>query len=289
MRAEVKEMQRLGKGGELPSSLEARAGTFLHEAHPLRGLSETEIGAIEKQLFAREHARRGVRLIPVLVALAVLLLAGTVTALASGWRPSVLFLGSPDATPKVAPPLVKVRAKATALAPAAAEATQPASPATSPQTRPQPSSRRLARVEDSASLVSRVGESAPSEGALSVEARSLADALARWRRDGKAEAALALLAAHQRRFPHGGLWVEAQVARAEILLALSRREQALVVLDSLTLTNLPRARELETLRCELRAQAGRCPDARADLIRVLSSTANDELAKRAIHALAACP
>ena len=117
----------------------------------------------------------------------------------------------------------------------------------------------------------------------------MADALARWRHDGKAEAALALLTVHERRYPQGALSGEARVARAEILLALSRKEQALAVLDSLTLTSLPRARELATLRGELRAQAGRCQDARADLARVLSNTATDDLGKRASRALAVCP
>ena len=52
---------------------------------------------------------------------------------------------------------------------------------------------------------------------------------------------------------------------------------------------MPRARALETLRGELRAQADRCQDARIDLARVLSSTALDDLGKRAARALATCP
>ena len=293
MRAEEMEMQRLGQGGEHPSTLEARAGMFLHEARPRLGLAEREIGAIEKQLFGRAHARRGARLLPVLAALAVLFVAGTVMALAGGWRPRVPFLGSLDETSNVSsPPPTRARAKgsaAAALVPVEPEAEQSRANLSPPEPRREPPSRRLARSANAGSPAAEVKEIATAEGALSGEARSLADALARWRRDGKAEAALALLGAHQRRFPHGALWVESQVARAEILLALSRREQALAVLDSLTLANLPRARELETLRCELRAQAGRCPDARADLIRVLSSTANDELGKRASRAFSVCP
>lgn len=124
---------------------------------------------------------------------------------------------------------------------------------------------------------------------LGVEARSLADALERWRRDGNGEAALTLLAGHERRYPRGALWVETRVARAEILLSLSRNPEALAALDSLSLANLPRARELSTLRGELRAQAGRCAEARVDLARVLSSTETDELGKRARRALSSCP
>jgi hypothetical protein len=115
----------------------------------------------------------------------------------------------------------------------------------------------------------------------------LADALASWRRDGNAEAALTQLGAHQGRFAHGALAVEAKVARAEILLSLARRDQALGVLDSLSLAGLPRARELAVLRGELRAQRGRCRDARADLGGVLGG--QDELARRAAAAMASCP
>jgi hypothetical protein len=261
---------------------------FLESARPKTGLAETDIGAIEKRLLGRERARRGLRLSPVLVALAVLLVAGTVMALAGGWRPRAFFasfMGSQNDMPSPAP--AKARAKGQGGTAAVPIAPQPTP--TIPEARPQPAPRRLARAGNSPASAPEVKELAPPEGPLSVEARSLADALASWRRDGKAEAALALLAVHQRRFPHGALWVESQVARAEILLALARSEQALAVLDSLTLANLPRARELQTLRCELRAQAGRCQDARADLIRVLSTTASDELGKRASRALSACP
>jgi hypothetical protein len=132
------------------------------------------------------------------------------------------------------------------------------------------------------------GSGTPREGALSAEAQSLSAALARWRRDGNAEAALALLDVHERRFTRGALGVEAKVARAEILLALVRRDQALVVLDSLALAGLPRARELETIRGELRAQHGRCQEARADLAPV-SVGGNDDLSRRAARAMATCP
>jgi predicted Zn-dependent protease len=126
-----------------------------------------------------------------------------------------------------------------------------------------------------------------------VEARSLADALARWRRDGNAEAALAHLHEHDRRFPGGALSVESKVARAEILLTVGRRPEALTTLDTLELRRLPRARELETIRGELRIQAGRCADARADFAHVLQGAprgrASDDFDARASRALTKCP
>jgi len=148
-------------------------------------------------------------------------------------------------------------------------------------------------VEPSPSSVT-TRRAASSEGAVvpqapSSEARSLADALALWRRDGNADAALAMLAVHDRRYPRGVFAVESKIARAEILLALGRRPEALAVLDSLTLQGLPRARELETIRGELRVDAGRCPGARVDLADVLRGTSDDEFRKRASRALAQCP
>jgi hypothetical protein len=286
MRAEDMEMRRLGQGGEHPSSLEARAGMFLEEARPRVGLAQAEIAAIEKQLLALGHLRWGAHLVPALAALAVIFVAGTVMAVAGGWRPRApfaSFMGSQNEPP--APTHVQARAKGHG-----GPVVVPIEPQPSP-TMPEPhqplAPRRLARAGTVPSA--EVKEPMPTEGPLSVEARSLANALARWRRDGKAEAALALLGVHQRNFPHGALWVESQVARAEILLVLGRSGQALAVLDSLALANLPRARELQTLRGELRAHAGRCQEARSDLGRVVSGQGSDDLGKRANRALLACP
>ncbi|HEX7505767.1 MAG TPA: hypothetical protein VF550_03275, partial [Polyangia bacterium] len=76
---------------------------------------------------------------------------------------------------------------------------------------------------------------------------------------------------------------------AEILLALGRGSQALVVLDSLNLAQLPRARELQTIRGELRGQLGRCQESREDLSLVVLTTSVDELGQRAIRAIVKCP
>jgi hypothetical protein len=288
MRADEMELRRLGEGGEHPSSLEARAGVFLDDARPATGLRDAEIAAILRRGFRRERVRPQVRLLPVVLALAVLLVTGTVMAVVSGWRPHFPSSSDTDAPSSEAQPArSKPRAKVavTRLPSPAIESepgAEPAPPST-PPSRPQP--RRVAHVETAPSPE----PPALAEGALSVEARSLANALERWRRDGKAESALALLDAHDRRFSGGALRVESRVARAEILLALSRKEQALAVLDGLSLAGLPRSRELSTLRGELRAQAGRCPEARADLARVLTSTKTDDLGKRAIRAMSSCP
>ena len=242
MRADEQEMQRLGSGGAPPSSLEARAGAFLREASPLTGISNAQIDVIETSLVGQARVRRGLRLVPVLVAVVVLLVAGSVMAVASGWRPRLHFFApapsSQDSSPSHSP---KAKVASAALTdPVAVPSVE--SPAREP--RPQPAAHRPLRVEPSAAPRAPLAEAPPVESALSAEARSLADALARWRRDGQAEAALA---------------------------------------------GLPRARELETLRGELRAHAGRCRDARADLSPVLASGGTDDLSRRAARALATCP
>lgn len=292
MRVDPMELQRLGEGGEHPASLEARAGAFLHGARALDGLGESEIRAIERQLGKQRRARPPV-LVPALAALAVLLVTGTVMAVMGVWRPLLPRIGGepPPVTQPAARARTRVRPHVTPLAPPvpAPSAEPPAVVAVPSPAQREPAPRRIARVESPSPAAPTVKEALPAEGALSVEARSLADALARWRRDGKAEQALALLAEHDRRFPRGALGIESRVARAEILLGLARKPQALAVLDSLTLGPLPRARELETLRGELRAQSGRCGEARADLEHVLSISKSDELGRRAARALASCP
>jgi hypothetical protein len=308
MQAEERPMQRLGQGGEHASSMEARAGAFLGEARSTVGISEIEIAAIERRLLGRRRVGWGLRLWPALAAIVVLLVAGSVMAVVSGWRPRLPFVGATSQTeapsgarPAKVRPTHKVVHEANRGAsepssvqpsnvPTAAEF--PAAPATAPAPETHPSFvvRRAPRQElSSASLSAAPAGSLPSEGPLSAEARSLSDALARWRRDGNAEAALVLLGAHERRFPNGSFSVECKVARAEILLALNRRAQALVVLDSLSLGGLPRARELQTIRGELRVQAGRCQDARADLARVLVGGGDDDSSRRAARAMASCP
>ncbi len=287
MRADKQEMQRLGAKGAHPSSLEARAGAFLHEASPLAGISDAQIDVIETSLVHRAQARGGARLVPVLVGVAVLLAAGSGLALVGGFRPRLPFF-APAPTSQDSPPSHSPRAKAASAVPTDSVALRSAE-ILAPEPRPQPAARRLSRVAPTAAARAPLTETLPVESALSAEARSLADALARWRRDGQAEAALALLVAHERHFPHGELSVESRVARAEILLSLDRRDQALAVFDSLTLAGLPRARELETLRGELRAHAGRCREARADLSRVVAGGGADDLSRRAARALETCP
>jgi hypothetical protein len=289
MQARDERMRRLGQGAD-PSSVEARAAAFLAEARPTLGLTQAEMDAIERRLERGRRARLGLLLWPALAAIALLLLGGSVLAVVGGWPPRWPFLDRGEPTDP-APPAVTRPARRAAYPPppavvsvSADEGTPVVAPAASAA---PPVARRSPRGPSaSAPAAASVDDR---RGQLSAEARSLSDALARWRRHGDAESALALLAAHDRRFADGALAVEAKVARAEILLAVGRRAPALAVLDSLSLAGLPRARELATLRGELRAEAGRCPEARADLGPVLEATAQDDLGRRAVNALGRCP
>jgi len=82
--------------------------------------------------------------------------------------------------------------------------------------------------------------------------------------------------------------LESRLLRVEILLSAGRDPEALAVLDQLALGkgNVPRGRELLTVRGELRIKAGRCDDGRADLGSIEGGT--DGLAERARNALTYC-
>jgi hypothetical protein len=121
------------------------------------------------------------------------------------------------------------------------------------------------------------------------ESRAFAEVIESWRRQHEAGTALLVLDAYERRYPMGHMLLEARVLRAEIYLAQGQNDAALTVLDAMALSGLPRARELQTVRGELRVKAGRCREARADLGDVLEKNLNDALAGRATRALSRCP
>jgi hypothetical protein len=102
------------------------------------------------------------------------------------------------------------------------------------------------------------------EDALVRESQVVAAAIERLRRHRDPAGALQLLARHGVEFPDGGLRAEATSVRIEALLAAQRRAEALALLDGLELEATPRGPALRVLRGELRASAGRCPEALAD-------------------------
>lgn len=110
-------------------------------------------------------------------------------------------------------------------------------------------------------------------------AKPLADAIRALRREHAPAHALALLEAHQADLSRGNLNHEALLVRVEALLALHREPEALRLLDSTPLADVPGWRSLSLSRAELRAAAGRCAAALEDFDLVLAE-APDERAAR---------
>ncbi len=75
--------------------------------------------------------------------------------------------------------------------------------------------------------------------------------------------------------------------RLDALMASGGKSQALAALDEFDIAG-PRAAELWTTRGELRANAGRCPEAIADFDRALARSAKGRLEERALYWRASC-
>jgi hypothetical protein len=126
----------------------------------------------------------------------------------------------------------------------------------------------------------------------STEAILLGDAFRQLRSvGGDPRAALRSLDAYERRFPHGVLRAESRVARAEALIALDRRREALPVLEALDDEDgSGLTRSVRMTRAELRVDAGRCASAQHDLDVILTTgaEAGDAIGGRALYFRATC-
>jgi TolA-binding protein len=87
--------------------------------------------------------------------------------------------------------------------------------------------------------------------------------------------ALAALDNYRVRFPSGALAPEASMLRAEALLQIGRKRDALAELDGLSLVQMPNSDEPHVLRGELRAAVGRWREALADFDVVLRGRAGE--------------
>jgi hypothetical protein len=306
------------------SARDRRAMAFLWKARGPRGLSPAAIERIEWKLQGRQaldgasgQRRRPRTMLLAAVATAAALLVGGTFALAHvGWR-NLPFVG-PLFAPRArngaqaprhgnvarkaavaeaaspsdpSPPLPTGTGRAAPPAPAEGEATTNEAPAPIEGKRSVPASRK-AMVARGLADGSRPRPPVAAQAAMDPllgESQSLAAAIERWHRDRDGCGALAALDAHERLFPAGHLLVEARVLRAEILLAQGREGESLMLLDRMTLAGSPRARELFTVRGELRIKLGRCREGRTDLDEVLNKGGADGFAKRAVQALGRCP
>jgi hypothetical protein len=319
---------------------EREALGFLKTGRKLRGLSPTQFQRIGQRLASPRGPTRYRRLLPVLAALGLVLLAGAAVAHVVGFsrlpfisslfpsRESGLASKSPrshvqPADVTATPPVVAPAPERTRLLERAEKPQAPVPPAPLPTPAARSNSRRnlglappkraiaaKAHEADREMVVPNTPSLAPApsppvltpvserpspskpiaeDDPISAESRSFSAALAQWHRDHNAEAALAALDVHERRFPRGQIRLEAKLLRAEILLQQDRGREALSLLDSVSLSGLPRGRELQTVRGELRVKYGRCPEGRRDLDHVLMKDRADSLGRRAARAISLCP
>jgi hypothetical protein len=301
--------------------------TFLHQARDTRGLHPWQVELIERRLFERGVRSRRRALWPALAALALILAASATLAVAQGGLRALPLIGAlfaPPSVPATAPTKPDKRrrpampklpaedrsaANPSGLAPSLAPTSEPASyPAPVPEAVsaealqapvrqativPRPlalraplTTREGAGLEETPAATVSVAKGA---NPIVAESYSFASVIEPWHRTHNANSALALLDAHEQRYPNGHMRLETRVLRAEIYLAQGHESEALAVLDSVALAGLPRGRELQVVRGELRIKAGRCPEGRKDLGDVLEKGVADPLAKRALRAIHHCP
>ena len=307
------------QGATVDEAQDERGRRLLQKARGLRGLGHDQVRRIASRLQAEGAPARRRRLVPIVATLAVLLSAGTAFGWATGTLQRLPLVGAlftlhsagsragtrpAPGSLRVAPPAEQPTVAGSddvAASRAAHMAAPPARrrgvfghPALGPQPQPQPQpDDERDRIASSSSpipaAVPRTGTPVAPDNPIVREGESFATVLRGWRRDHDGQAALAALDLHDRTFPGGQMALESRLLRVEILLAEHRDRDALAILDGLPLgkVNLPRGRELLTVRGELRVRAGRCDDGRADLAAVLGGS--DILAERARNAITHCP
>ena len=316
-------------GTETDTELLRQGLSFLHQARNIGGLDSSQVARIERRLRERKVRARRTVLWPSLAALAFVLAAGATLAVAERGLRSLPLIGgffAPPSVPTTAAPKPEKRRRPAVPRPPAEDrsATAPPAPslAPSPESASGPApilgtgpaeaakllappvrqavprslalrapltSREAARPNEGPQAPAPTLSVAKAQDPIVAESHSLASVIEPWHRTHNASAALALLDAHEQRYPDGRLHLETRMLRAEIYLSQGRETEALAVLDSLALSGIPRARELQTVRGELRIKAGRCPEGKRDLSDVLEKSVADSLAKRAAQALHHCP
>ena len=120
------------------------------------------------------------------------------------------------------------------------------------------------------------------------EAATLAEAFRTLRTGEDAASALRALERYERRFPDGLLRSEARIARAEALLALGRRGDALALLRGLADADGALTRGVRIARGELLAETGNCAGAMRDFDWILDGATTDDVLGRALYGRAAC-
>ena len=316
-------------GTETDTELLRRGLSFLLQARNMGGLDSSQVARIERRLRERRIRARRTVLWPALAALAVVLVAGATLAVAQRGLRSLPLIGgffAPPSVPTTAATGLEKRRRPAAPRPPAEDrsAADPSAPSLAPSPVPVPrpapilgsepaeaaelpappvrqavprslalraplTLREVARPNEMPQAPAPTLSVAKAQDPIVAESHSLASVIEPWHRTHNASAALELLDAHEQSYPNGHMRLETRVLRAKIYLAQGRETEALAVLDSVALSGIPRARELQTVRGELRIKAGRCPEGKRDLGDVLEKGLADSLAKRAARALHHCP
>ena len=182
----------------------------------------------------------------------------------SGWQ---------DVTP-VAPADIPAERPALAVPPAPAALPVPAAAAGQAPAPPPPPSILPA----TAPAASPSGNPAkrPARDSLSEE-RLLAAAVRALRAETNPRSALTALDEYRAHYPHGRLFVEAEVLRVDALAALKHTPEALRVLDGLDFAEMPGGLARQVQRGELRAASGRQREAETDFANVLLRAHSQDL------------
>jgi hypothetical protein len=273
--------------------VEARAGLLLRRAVIKQPLSASALADIRSRLpDGGGHVSPRRLALRIGVALVLFLSGGGVVAsarLLGHWSP---FRRAPAAAPAAATPTTRParRARLTpapTMPPTVEGLADPPPPATGPAV-PEVSRRPPAPRPFEAAAAPAPATPARSS-AIAEEAALVGAALRKLREQGDATGALALLDEHDLRFAAtGALSDEAGTTRVEALLRLGRHARALALLDARAPRPTGRGRELLATRGDLRADAGRCPEAVVDFDAVLNDDAADGIAERALYGRAAC-
>jgi len=190
-------------------------------------------------------------------------------------------VGVPPASPVVVPPASPV------VAPPASAEERPVAPLVE-----APPANQLASVDGgprARSQRARVAPTVPSlDPAAHSEAAEIATAFRQLRSAGDPAAALRTLDRYQVDHPTGALRSEARVARAEALIELGRRREALPLLDEIDGRSGPPTRNVRLTRAELHAEMGQCRRARADFDVLADGDELDDTRARALSGRASC-
>jgi hypothetical protein len=154
------------------------------------------------------------------------------------------------------------------VAPGLALAAAPASAAPAPT--PAPVAAPAAAVAPVPAVVPAPPVAQPAPKPLLGDQALFGQALRKLRSDNDPAAALTALREHGKAYPKSALAGERTALEVEALLALHQDRDALAVLDSMVLDELPRSGERFVVRGELRAAARRWQEASTDFDRALA-------------------